>query len=73
MQRHPGDDRRQRFLAVGAEDADVRVRDEDDVAADSTRFVVAEKPPTGDEEKDFADMLAQFKQRYPGVELTLVV
>ncbi|MGQ0813528.1 MAG: tetratricopeptide repeat protein [Gemmatimonadota bacterium] len=37
--------------------------DEEEVAQDSTRFVVAEKPPTGDEEKDFADMLAQFKQK----------
>jgi len=34
----------------------------DDEQAD-TRFVVAEKPPTGDEERDFADMLAQFKQK----------
>jgi len=34
--------------------------DEEDAG---TRFVVAEKPPTGDEERDFADMLAQFKQK----------
>jgi len=32
-------------------------------AEESTRFVVAEMPPTGDEEKDFADMLQQFKQK----------
>jgi hypothetical protein len=30
---------------------------------ESSRFVVAEKPPTGDEERDFADMLSQFKQK----------
>ena len=29
----------------------------------STRFVVAEQAPTGDEERDFADMLSQFKQK----------
>jgi tetratricopeptide (TPR) repeat protein len=29
----------------------------------STRFMVEEKPPTGDEERDFADMLSQFKQK----------
>ena len=29
----------------------------------STRFVVAEKAPTGDEDRDFADMLSQFKQK----------
>jgi tetratricopeptide (TPR) repeat protein len=37
--------------------------DDDESAEDSTRFVVAEKPPTGDEEKDFADMLQQFKEK----------
>jgi tetratricopeptide (TPR) repeat protein len=36
---------------------------EDDEQPDSSRFVVAEKPPTGDEERDFADMLSQFKQK----------
>lgn len=36
---------------------------DDDEAEDSTRFVVAEKPPTGDEEQDFADMLQQFKAK----------
>jgi tetratricopeptide (TPR) repeat protein len=30
---------------------------------DNTRFKVAEKPPTGDEDRDFADMLAQFKEK----------
>lgn len=39
------------------------LNDDEDEAEDSTRFVVAEKPPTGDEEQDFADMLAQFKQK----------
>jgi tetratricopeptide (TPR) repeat protein len=37
--------------------------EDDEEATDSTRFVVAERPPTGDEEKDFADMLQQFKQK----------
>jgi tetratricopeptide (TPR) repeat protein len=36
---------------------------DDDEAEDSTRFVVAEKPPTGDEDQDFADMLEQFKAK----------
>ena len=35
----------------------------DEQAEESTRFVVAEMPPTGDEEKDFADMLQQFKEK----------
>lgn len=30
---------------------------------ETTRFVVAEKAPTGDEERDFADMLQQFKAK----------
>ena len=37
--------------------------EDDEEAEDSTRFVVAEKPPTGDEEQDFADMLNQFKAK----------
>jgi tetratricopeptide (TPR) repeat protein len=36
---------------------------DEDEQAENTRFMVAEKPPTGDEERDFADMLAQFKQK----------
>jgi hypothetical protein len=28
-----------------------------------TRFVVQEKPPTGDEDQDFAELLSQFKQK----------
>ncbi len=32
-------------------------------ADDTTRFVVAETAPTGDEERDFADMLQQFKAK----------
>ena len=39
------------------------LEDDDDETEDSTRFVVAEKPPTGDEEQDFADMLEQFKAK----------
>jgi tetratricopeptide (TPR) repeat protein len=35
--------------------------DDDDVAKD-TRMTVADEEPTGDEEKDFRDMLARFKQ-----------
>jgi tetratricopeptide (TPR) repeat protein len=35
--------------------------DDDDVARD-TRMTVADEEPTGDEEKDFRDMLARFKQ-----------
>ena len=31
--------------------------------AESTRFVVAEKAPSGDEERDFAEMLTQFKAK----------
>jgi tetratricopeptide (TPR) repeat protein len=34
----------------------------DDAAPRSTRMVVAEEEPTGDEEADFADMLRKFKQ-----------
>jgi tetratricopeptide (TPR) repeat protein len=30
---------------------------------ETTRFVVAERAPTGDEERDFADMLQQFKAK----------
>lgn len=37
--------------------------EEEEPAQPTTRFVVAEQPPTGDEERDFADMLAQFKQK----------
>jgi tetratricopeptide (TPR) repeat protein len=37
--------------------------EDDEATTDSTRFVVAERPPTGDEEKDFADMLQQFRQK----------
>ena len=36
---------------------------EEDGKLETTRFQVAEKPPTGDEERDFADMLSQFKQK----------
>jgi tetratricopeptide (TPR) repeat protein len=35
--------------------------DEDRVRA--TRFFVEEKPPTGDEDRDFAEMLAEFKAK----------
>ncbi|HEX6058713.1 MAG TPA: tetratricopeptide repeat protein [Gemmatimonadaceae bacterium] len=34
----------------------------DETPAKSTRMVVEEKPPTGDEQADFADMLKRFKQ-----------
>jgi tetratricopeptide (TPR) repeat protein len=36
---------------------------EENQTEESTRFVVAEQAPTGDEEKDFADMLRQFKAK----------
>jgi len=36
--------------------------DEDDVPAKDTRMTVADEEPTGDEEQDFQDMLARFKQ-----------
>ena len=36
---------------------------EEEEQSENTRFMVAEKPPTGDEERDFADMLTQFKQK----------
>lgn len=39
------------------------LRAEDLEAEDTTRFVVPEEEPTGDEEQDFADMLAQFKAK----------
>lgn len=37
--------------------------DEELDAEGSTRFVVAEEEPTGDEDKDFADMLSVFRQK----------
>jgi tetratricopeptide (TPR) repeat protein len=36
---------------------------EETEASDSTRFVIAEAAPTGDEDQDFADMLKQFKAK----------
>src|SRR5690606_34172121 len=39
------------------------LRAEDLEAEDTTRFVVPEEEPTGDEEQDFAEMLAQFKAK----------
>jgi tetratricopeptide (TPR) repeat protein len=36
---------------------------EDEPAGESTRFYVAERPPTGDEDRDFAELLAQFKSK----------
>jgi tetratricopeptide (TPR) repeat protein len=36
---------------------------EDEPQQGSTRFVVEEKEPTGDEDRDFADMLAHFRQK----------
>ncbi|HET6765305.1 MAG TPA: tetratricopeptide repeat protein [Longimicrobiaceae bacterium] len=36
---------------------------DDDVRESTTRFVVEEKEPTGDEDRDFADMLAHFRQK----------
>lgn len=36
---------------------------EDEPAAKTTRFVVEEEEPTGDEDRDFADMLAVFRQK----------
>lgn len=36
---------------------------DDEAPVESTRFVVAEHSPTGDEERDFADMLKQFKAK----------
>ena len=35
----------------------------DDERETTTRFIVEEKEPTGDEDKDFADMLAHFRQK----------
>jgi len=37
--------------------------EDDEPVQETTRFVVAEKAPTGDEDRDFADMLTQFKQK----------
>ncbi|HEX8432904.1 MAG TPA: tetratricopeptide repeat protein [Longimicrobium sp.] len=36
---------------------------DDDERETTTRFIVEEKEPTGDEDKDFADMLAHFRQK----------
>lgn len=36
---------------------------DEDERAPTTRFVVEEKEPTGDEDRDFADMLAHFRQK----------
>ncbi|HEY0672100.1 MAG TPA: tetratricopeptide repeat protein [Longimicrobiales bacterium] len=36
---------------------------DDTHASESTRFVIAESAPTGDEDQDFADMLRQFKAK----------
>ncbi len=47
--------------SMGYVDLFALISDETDPG--STRFMVAEKAPTGDEDRDFADMLAQFKQK----------
>jgi tetratricopeptide (TPR) repeat protein len=36
---------------------------DEDERETTTRFIVEEKEPTGDEDKDFADMLAHFRQK----------
>jgi tetratricopeptide (TPR) repeat protein len=36
---------------------------DDDRSAPSTRFVVEEREPTGDEDRDFAEMLSHFRQK----------
>jgi tetratricopeptide (TPR) repeat protein len=36
---------------------------DEDERAPTTRFIVEEKEPTGDEDRDFADMLAHFRQK----------
>jgi tetratricopeptide (TPR) repeat protein len=36
---------------------------EDEAGEPTTRFVVEEKEPSGDEDKDFAEMLAHFRQK----------
>jgi tetratricopeptide (TPR) repeat protein len=36
---------------------------DDDAQGPTTRFVVEEREPTGDEDRDFADMLANFRQK----------
>src|SRR5882672_2637571 len=46
---------------VKAKDAKMKVRDEA-VPVKDTRMTVADEEPTGDEEQDFQDMLARFKQ-----------
>ena len=39
------------------------LEDDEEETEDSTRFVVAEKAPTGDEDRDFAELLSQFKSK----------
>ena len=50
--------------AAGSDDDFVNLGDwlKDEAPVKSTRMVVEEKPPTGDEQADFADMLRRFKQ-----------
>lgn len=36
---------------------------DDEIAEPTTRFVVEEREPTGDEDRDFADMLSHFRQK----------
>jgi tetratricopeptide (TPR) repeat protein len=48
--------------AAGYVDLAALVQGEDDEEED-TRFVVPAKPPTGDEDQDFLDMLEQFKSK----------
>jgi tetratricopeptide (TPR) repeat protein len=47
------------FIDLGSMLSD---EDDDDVPAKDTRMTVADEEPTGDEEQDFQDMLARFKQ-----------
>jgi tetratricopeptide (TPR) repeat protein len=51
--------------AAGTEYVDLAslILDEEDGPQPSTRFVVEEREPSGDEDRDFADMLAHFRQK----------
>jgi tetratricopeptide (TPR) repeat protein len=54
----PSRPQQQQFVDLGT-----LLQSEEPDDPNSTRFVVAEKPPTGDDQHDFADMLSQFKAK----------
>jgi tetratricopeptide (TPR) repeat protein len=52
-----------RAPAGGYVDLGALILEDGEQSGEGTRFVVAEEEPSGDEERDFADMLARFRQK----------